>query len=215
VLSRGDLALLADALVVDTFKRREIILREEALASESHILLKGVAVITCLNARNQRITVAMLAPGPIPEFPLLPSSRWDFQCEAYAGCRVAMLGWEQFPFISAVVSQAVLRHLHQDNLKQWYRLLLRGSGLLSLNLQERISMALLELCSDFGIEEARGTLLGVNISHKDLANMAGATRPRVTEHLAQLEREHLLIRQGRQMVICVPGLEQSVGVHVA
>jgi hypothetical protein len=104
VLSRGDLALLADALVVDTFKRREIILREEALASESHILLKGVAVITCLNARNQRITVAMLAPGPIPEFPLLPSSRWDFQCEAYAGCRVAMLGWEQFPFISAVVS---------------------------------------------------------------------------------------------------------------
>lgn len=64
-------------------------------------------------------------------------------------------------------------------------------------------MTLLELCSDFGIEESRGTLLRVPFSHQDFADLVGATRSRVTEHLAVLEREHLVIRQGRQLV-CAP-----------
>jgi hypothetical protein len=32
-------------------------------------------------------------------------------------------------------------------------------------------------------------------SHQDIAELVAASRPRVTEHLAQLEREHLIIRQ--------------------
>src|ERR1700682_3467685 len=41
------------------------------------------------------------------------------------------------------------------------------------------------LCSDFGIEDSRGTLLRVVFGHRDLASLVGASRPRVTEHLAQ------------------------------
>jgi CRP-like cAMP-binding protein len=67
-------------------------------------------------------------------------------------------------------------------------------------------MALLELCQDFGIEESRGTLLRVAFSHKDLASLVGASRPRVSEHLAQLEREHVVFRQGRQLVVCARDL---------
>jgi len=37
--------------------------------------------------------------------------------------------------------------------------------------------------------ESGGTLLRVVFSHKDIANPVGASRPRVTEHLARLERE--------------------------
>ena len=48
-------------------------------------------------------------------------------------------------------SQAAFREFHQNNLQQWYRLLLRGSSFLSLDLHERVGLALLELCTDFGI----------------------------------------------------------------
>jgi CRP-like cAMP-binding protein len=94
-------------------------------------------------------------------------------------------------------------------------MLLRSSSFLNLGLHERIGIALLELCADFGIEESRGTLLRVSFSHKDIANLVGASRPRVTEHLAQLERERFLTRQGRQLVVQVDRLSQTVNGYTA
>jgi hypothetical protein len=43
--------------------------------------------------------------------------------------------------------------------------------------------------------------LTVRASHKDLAELVGATRPRVTEYLASFERKHLMVRDGRQLII--------------
>jgi CRP-like cAMP-binding protein len=92
---------------------------------------------------------------------------------------------------------------HENGLQQWYRLLLRSGSFLNLGLHERIAITLLELSTDFGTKESRGVLLRAAVSHQDIADLVGATRPRVTEHLAQLEREHVLIRQGRQLIVCV------------
>jgi CRP-like cAMP-binding protein len=99
-------------------------------------------------------------------------------------------------------------------LKHWYRLLVRSSSFLNLSSHERIATALLELCTVFGVEESRGTLLRVPFSPKDIANLGGASRPRVTEHLARLEREQFVIRQERQMVVQVAKLLDSMNSQV-
>ena len=112
-------------------------------------------------------------------------------------------------------SESAFKQFHRNDLKQWYRLLLRSSSFLNLGLHERIAVALLELCADFGIEESRGTLLRVAFSHKDIANLVGASRPRVTEHLARLEREKFVSRQGRQIVVQVAKLFDSVNTQAA
>jgi CRP-like cAMP-binding protein len=209
-LSQSELTLLVSALAVANHKRHSVILRETALARDAHILLTGIARITCRNARKERVTVAMLAPGPIPEFPALPLSQSGFQCEAYNDCRVGSVSWDDFDGITANANESAFKQFHRNDLKQWYRLLLRSSSFLNLSLHERIAIALLELCADFGIEEARGTLLRVSFSHKDIANLVGASRPRVTEHLARLEHEQFVVRQGRQMVVQVAKLFDSV-----
>jgi len=202
-LSTSELTLLVGALAVANFGRHEVIWREAALASEAHILLTGIARITCQNARSERITVALLAPGPIPEFPSLSVSRFGFRCEAYNDCRVGSLNWNDFNSITAHSSESAFQKFHQNDLQQWYRLLLRSTSFLNLGLHERIAITLLELSSDFGIKESRGTLLRASFSHQDIADLVGASRPRVTEHLAQLERERLIIRQGRQLIVRV------------
>jgi len=212
-LSPAELTMLVGALTLANYKRRAVILDESALAHEAHILLTGIARITCMNAHNERVTVALIAPGLIPEFPQMPMSQSSFQCEAYNDCRVGTLGHAEFDGITRKSSESAFKHLHENDLKQWYRLLLRSSSFLNLGLHERIAIALLELCSDFGVEESRGTLLRVSFSHKDIANLVGASRPRVTEHLARLEREQFVIRQGRQMVVQVARLQKSIG-HV-
>jgi CRP-like cAMP-binding protein len=209
------MALLADALRLASFRRRELILRDAALAAEAHILLTGIARITCLKARSERITVALLAPGPIPELPALPIIKSSFQCEAYNDCRVGSLGWDDFDRITANAPESAFKKFHENDLKQWYRLLLRSSSFLKLGLRERVAIALLELCSDFGVEESRGTLLTVALSHRDIADLVGASRPRVTEHLAELERERFVIRQGRQLVVQVKKLSESIAQLVS
>ena len=213
-LSATDKTQLVSALDVANFSKREVILRESDLASNANILLAGTATITCLNVRSERVMVALLPPGPIPEFPTFPSTPSRFQIEAYDDCRVGTLGWEQFDDLTSHSSQSAFRKFHQSNLQQWYRLLLRGSSFLSLGLHERIGLALLELCTDFGIADSRGTLLRVAVSHRHLANLVGASRPRVTEHLARLERDRLVIRQGRQLVVRAPELENSMNARI-
>jgi DNA-binding FadR family transcriptional regulator len=47
----------------------------------------------------------------------------------------------------------------------------------------------------------------VRPSHQDLAELVGATRPRVTEYLASFERKHLMVRDGRQLIVSRDRLE--------
>jgi CRP-like cAMP-binding protein len=209
-LSGPDKFHLLSALEIVNFTRHEIILRESELASDAHILLAGAASLTCLNVRTERVLVALLPPGPIPEFPTLPFTPSRFQIEAYDDCRIGTLGWEQFDSITSHSSQSAFRQFHQNNLQQWYRLLLRGSSFLSLSLHERVGLALLELCADFGIADSRGILLRIAVTQVHIANLVGASRPRVTEHLARLEHDGLVIRQGRQMVVRADELENSM-----
>jgi CRP-like cAMP-binding protein len=213
-LSNPDRAHLLSGLEITNFIKHDVIVRESELASNAYILLAGTASITCLNVRTERVMLALIAPGPIPEFPTLPFTPSRFQVEAYDDCRVGTLSWEQFDNITVNSSQAAFRKFHQNNLQQWYRLLLRGSSFLSLGLHERIGLALLELCADFGIADSRGTLLRVAFSHRHLANLVGASRPRVTEHLARLESDGLVIRQGRQLVVRSDELEDSLSVRI-
>jgi CRP-like cAMP-binding protein len=194
--------MLAEALVVANFKRRQVILREAQLVSEAHILLRGIARITCQNGGGgERITIALLAPGPIPQFPSLLPSRLEFRCEAYNDCRLGSLSWNDFDEITSHSSESPFKKFHENDLQQWYRVLLRSSSFLNLGLHERIAITLLDLSSKFGIKESRGSLLSACFSHRDIADLVGASRPRVTEHLAQLEQERLIIRQGRQLIV--------------
>jgi CRP-like cAMP-binding protein len=98
----------------------------------------------------------------------LPSSRFDFRCEAYNDCTVGSLGWDDFKKITAN-SPELVRTFHQNDVRHWYRLLLRSSSFLKLDLHERVAITLLELAADFGIKESRGALLKAPFSHQPFA----------------------------------------------
>jgi CRP-like cAMP-binding protein len=212
-LTPSEVLTLGSSLAILNYKRREVM--KPALANDAHVLIAGIVRITCLNASNQRVTVALIAPGPIPELPSLALSHFDFRCEAYNNCRVGTLDWKGFEGVTLNGRESAFRRFHQNDLKHWYRLLRRTSGLLNLDLHERVAIAILDLCDDFGIEDSRGTLLGVSFSHKDIAGIVGASRPRVTEHLGQMERDHLLVRQGRQFIVSEGMLSSSIIAHAA
>jgi DNA-binding GntR family transcriptional regulator len=60
------------------------------------------------------------------------------------------------------------------------------------------------------MEDSGGRLLRYQLSHQEIAELVGATRPRITEHLARLEREGLIARRGRRFVVNVDTIEKAI-----
>ena len=147
-LSHVALHELATTLDSSNFSRREVVLSEKDLAAGVHILLRGVAKITCLRPTGKRVTIALVAPGPIPQFVSLPVERWHFQCEARSDCRVGSVSWDEFDMITRDAPRSDLRKFHENNLTQRYRFF--GA---SLDLRERLLFTLLQLCTNFGVDE--------------------------------------------------------------
>ena len=74
----------------DKLQKGAVILPEEKLAAGVHILVPGVAKITCLKPAGQHVTVNLLAPGPIPHLVLTQptSGNFDARLIAIAGSAV-------------------------------------------------------------------------------------------------------------------------------
>src|SRR5208337_2780163 len=72
---------------------------------------------------------------------------------------------------------------------------------MSCNLEERLALILLELSETFGVPDAKGIRLTLPVRHRDLAELVGASRPRITEHLNLFERKGLISREIRQLVV--------------
>jgi hypothetical protein len=105
----------------------------------------------------------------------------------------AFLGWNEFIEICLGIGSA--------EFKRWDLVQLRCSNFMSCSLAERLALTLLELSDNFGVRDAEGVRLTIPARHKVLANLAGASRPRVSEHLTEFEDQHFITRGKRQLIV--------------
>jgi CRP/FNR family transcriptional regulator, cyclic AMP receptor protein len=193
---------LADALTVRLVKKGGIIFDEKHSAESAYVLLSGVARITCLNRKGARTLVIMVAPGMIPGVPpAVTGIRYDFRCEAVTDCQIGTVGLETFIEIALGIAAADFKRMAENYCGRWDLVQLRCSNFMACTLEERVALILLELCENFGTRDQHGVRLTVPAKHKDLAELVGASRPRVTEYLSSFERKRLIARDKRQLII--------------
>jgi hypothetical protein len=70
-----------------------------------------------------------------------------------------------------------------------------------------VAVALIELASEFGVQDHRGVVLSVAPTHKQLADLVGASRPKVSEVINDLRRRKALSREGHKLTVMVKRLE--------
>lgn len=75
----------------------------------------------------------------------------------------------------------------------------------------RLIHLLLKLAETLGEATPRGALLRIPVTHEAMANMIGASRGRVTSALNELERQGLVARQGRLLVVRKEALKDWLG----
>jgi len=193
---------LAAALTVTTADKREIIIDEKHSPDTACVLLTGVASITCRNRKGDRVLVIVVAPGMVPRFPPpVPGISYNFRCEAVTECQIGTIELKAFVEISLGVASDDFKRVALSYLGRWDLVQLRCTNFMSCTLEERIALILLELGENFGVKDRQGMRLTIPIRHRDLAEMVGGSRPRVTEFLAQFERDDLINRDGRNLIV--------------
>jgi len=89
----------------------------------------------------------------------------------------------------------------------------RLKSLLFRSNREKLVHLLLELVEKYGQQTPDGVLIGLKLSHQDLASIIGSTRETVTVVLGELEVEGRLIKNGRRFVLTnVDRLAESIEV---
>jgi CRP-like cAMP-binding protein len=201
-LTSRQLNRLADALTTSRVKRRGIIFDEKRSPESAYVLLAGVARITCRNRKGDRTVVMIVAPGMIPGVPeVVGGIRYNFRCEAVTDCELGTVALATFIEIALGITAADYQHMAASRSGPWDLLQLRCSNFMGYTLEERVALLLLELSENFGMRDRRGVRLAVPARHQDFAELVGASRPRVTEYLTSFERKHLIVRDGRQLIV--------------
>src|SRR5580693_284174 len=216
-LSGRQLDRLSNGLTVSMAEKRAIIFDEKHSPDSAYILLAGVARITCRNRKGQRTLVIMVAPGMIPGFPPpVPGISYSFRCEAVTVCRIGTIELEALVEISLGIASSDFKRMASSYLGRWDLVQLRCANFMSCTLEERLALILLELCENFGVPDPKGLRLTVPARHRDLAELVGASRPRITEHLITFEKRHLISRNRRQLVVNRERLETFLSqAHIA
>jgi CRP/FNR family cyclic AMP-dependent transcriptional regulator len=201
-LNRRQVQRLAGALAFNRLAKGSTIFDEGKSADSAYILMSGIARITCRNRKGERIMVIMVAPGMIPGFPLgVPGIKYSFRCEAVTACQIGTVDFQVLIEICLGIGSSDFKRMADIYLVRWDLVQLRCSNFMGCTLVERIALALLELAENFGTDDPRGLRLTVSTRHQDLAELVGASRPRVTEYLNEFERKRMIIRSDRHLIV--------------
>jgi CRP-like cAMP-binding protein len=214
-LTARQLEKLAGALTVTSHEKRSTIFSDKSSSESAHVLLSGVARITCDSRKGRRTMVIMVAPGLIPALPkAVTGITYNFRCEASTSCQVGTIGLNSFVEICLGIGSAPFKLLANSFLGRWDRVPLRCSNFIGCTLEERLALALLDLSENFGVPNLRGGVrLSALVRHADLADLVGASRPRVSEYLREFKQKHLISRQNQRWVIYRERLEGFIAAH--
>jgi CRP-like cAMP-binding protein len=140
----------------------------------------------------------------------VPESRHPFRCDAFENSTIGsikpqafvekLLGTSYENFLSGF---ATTLHLS----RQAYIHCIRGIG---LDLRRRIALELSNLANHFGSNDSRGILITLSISHEMLAGIVGASRQQVTEYLNEFDRDNIILREGRRIIVNPRSLRQII-----
>jgi CRP-like cAMP-binding protein len=211
LFSRPQLEELAGNLSVKTYEKDEVIFEQDEEAKLVYLILSGVVRVSYINSHHRQTIVSLLPAG---EFfgldSLTPNTRHPFRCEAFEDSTVGSIKPQTFIEILLGTPYETFLHWYAGTMhsgRKMYVHCIRGIG---LDLRRRLALELLNLADRFGLAGPRGTVIGINISHEVLAGIVGASRQQVTQHLNEFDRENIIAREGRRIIINLARLQRVI-----
>ena len=165
-------------------------------------IMSGVAKHSGYNRGRQFVLMALIPPGEvfcISALTLEPVHQ--FQCDAFTDCVIAQIDPEQFVDAMLGVPLIDFQTVMSMVASRSREIMARYSTMLRLPIRDRLLTVFAELSSKLGIQHDQGTLVNIPLTHQDLADLTGTTRPIITSQLRDLERDGAIIRERRRLIL--------------
>jgi CRP-like cAMP-binding protein len=163
-------------------------------------VISGVVKNYCLAPNGNRILVRLAGAGDILGYPALigPESgaSQPFEAQALTKCTVAMLSRDTMIKAIEKLDRSTVIDLFEHFDESWSLVARRLVTFLACSFRQRLELTFRDLASRFGIEDGRGLLLSLNLSHTDLAEMIGSSRPMATVVIGEMVLDGSLCRLG-------------------
>jgi CRP/FNR family transcriptional regulator, cyclic AMP receptor protein len=205
--SGTQLEQLASNLSIKTFAKNELVFDQDEEARFIYLSLSGIVRVSYINSHERQTIVSLLPAG---EFfgidSLISRAHHAFRCDVFDDCTIGFI--KPQTFVEIFLGTAY------DNFLRWYTATIhpgrnayihciKGIG---LDLRRRLALELLNLADRFGTADPRGVSIALNINHEGLAAIVGASRQQVTEYLNNFDREKVIFREGRRIIVNIERL---------
>jgi CRP/FNR family transcriptional regulator len=201
-LSEADRRELASHAIEVPIQKGQFIFREGDQADWFHIVKHGNVKCVKSSPEGREVTLKVLMPGDL------------FCCEASA------LAGEDHPGCAQSMGEGTIIKIHRktmlDVIQRNPEAAVNIINYLSLRLREsqdnakafaldraeqRVAAILVNLTQRSGIQEANGIRIGVQLTHQDLADMAGLTKETTSRILSRLKKDQIISGSGKKLII--------------
>jgi CRP/FNR family cyclic AMP-dependent transcriptional regulator len=188
-----------------SFAKGSMLFAEGSSADLFACLLNGYVKIYCPVADGARTLVRLAGPGDILGYADFIDERGRrarlFEAQALSKCSVAFLTRDHVVRLLRGLDPDTLLQL-MESLNTFWSVKARWfSTLIGLSFWRRLEVVLSDLAERFGVHDMSGTLLIPELSHEELAEMIGSSRPMVSRLIRLMTDNQLIARRGRQYLL--------------
>jgi CRP/FNR family transcriptional regulator, cyclic AMP receptor protein len=192
--------LIAEAKM-ETYRARQVIYLPGDRALGVHVIASGRVKISKVTRDGKELTLAyrtsddffgetcLLEGGPREEMAeaMEATTTVELERSALEGVLSTQPGLA-YPFSKVLIAR---RRELETKMEQ---LIFKDVG-------SKLAELLLRLGTEHGIENKRGLVLGVKITHQEMANLIGSTRETVSLTLSQFKRRGFIATEGRKVIL--------------
>ena len=200
-LNENDLGHIADKMVAKHFENGNYIFLEDSDGEQCFFVLEGSVKVTRLSKDGREVILAMLNEGDFfGEMSLLDGESRSANVIALEKTKVLTLDRNDFiavvndyPQIAVQLLKELARRLRKSD---------RQIASLSLSdAEKRIALCIIRFADEQGVIQNGKVSIPKTPIQQDIANMAGTSRETVSRALGLLEKEDLIERNGKELII--------------
>jgi CRP-like cAMP-binding protein len=203
-LSIEALQVLAPNIKVGNYRPRQVIYLPGDRAQGVHFLTSGRIKISKVTRDGKELTLAYRTEGDFFGEPCLldggPREEMAEAMDASVTVEVDRELLDQLLKTSGAAAYKFSRAL----IARRKDLETRVEQLIFKDVGSKLAELLLSLGHEHGIADERGLIVGLKITHQEMANLIGSTRETVSLTLSQFKRKGLIQTEGRKVILADP-----------
>jgi CRP-like cAMP-binding protein len=188
-----------------TYSKRDPLFLQGSTADVGFLILSGLVKLYSPNPDGSRVVVALIGPGDLAGFTDYVESNGSraqaFEAEAVTKASAALFTRDYVLKALQKLSPPKLVAVFERFNTSWSSLACSYAQFLGMSFRDRLQTVFANLSARFAVRDARGSLLTVELSHDDLAEMIASSRPMVSRLIAEMMDQRVIARQGKHYIL--------------